>query len=63
MGSISGLRSNLLLVRSVHLQYTGSNPKRNGLLFMKYILINAIAKETHIQDSWFHYWGLINNHW
>ena len=50
MGSISGLKSNLLLVRSVHLQYTGSKPKRkNGLLFMKYLLINAIAKETHTQ--------------
>ena len=49
MGSISGLKSNLLLVRSVYLQYTGSKSKRkkNGLLNMKYLLINAIAKETH----------------
>ena len=51
MGSISGLKSNLLLVRSVHLQYTGSKSKRkkNGLLYMKYLLINVIAKETHTQ--------------
>ena len=53
MGSISGLKSNLLLVRSVHLQYTGSkNQRENDLLFMKYLLINAIVKETHKQVLW-----------
>ena len=49
MESLSGLKSNLLLVRSVHLQYTGSKPKRKWFTLMKYLLINAIAKETHTQ--------------
>ena len=45
MGSISGLKSNLLLVRPVHLQHTGSKPQENDLLLMKLLLINTIAKE------------------
>ena len=49
MGSISGLTSILLLVRPVHLQYTGSKSQRNDLLFMKYLLINTIVKENHKQ--------------
>ena len=49
MGSISGLTSILLLVRPVHLQYTDQNHKENDLLFMKYLLINTIAKENHKQ--------------
>ena len=63
MGSISGLKSNLLLVRYVHLQYTGSKPQEDGLLFMKYLLINTIAKETHTQVEWSYCWGLDNSPW
>ena len=47
MGSIPGLKSNLLLVRSVHCSILDQNQRENGLLFMKYVLINTIAKETH----------------
>ena len=61
MGSISGLKSNLLLVQSVHLQYTGSKPKRKWFTLYEIFLINTIAKETQIQVLWFHCWGLINN--
>ena len=53
MGSIFGLKSNLL----------DQNQRENGLLFMKYLLINAIAKETHTQVLWFYCWGLDNNPW
>ena len=45
MGSILGLTSILLLVRLVHLQYTGSKPQENDLLSMKHLLINTIDKE------------------
>ena len=45
MGSILGLTSILLLVRPVHLQYTGSKPQENDLLSMKHLLINTIDKE------------------
>ena len=49
MGSISGLKSNLLLVRSCTCSILDQNHKEDGLLFMKYLLINTIAKETHTQ--------------
>ena len=49
MGSISGLKSNLLLVRPVHLQHNGSNHSKNDLLLMKLLLINTIAKENNVQ--------------
>ena len=45
MGSISGLKSNLLLIQPVHLQHTGSKPQENDLLLMKLLLINTIAKK------------------
>ena len=61
MGSLSGLKSNLLLVRSVHLQHTGSKPQRNDLLLMKPLLINTIAKEYNEQVSWHYCWGLDNS--
>ena len=61
MGSISGLKSNLLLVRPVHLQHTGSKHKKNDLLLMKLPLINTLAKEHNKQVSWHYYWGLDNS--
>ena len=38
MGSISGLKSTLLLVRPVHLQNHGSKPERNSDTIQKTIL-------------------------
>ena len=50
MGSISGLKSNLLLVRTVHLQHDGSKqPEHNNLLLIKMLLMNTIAIEHNIQ--------------
>ena len=44
MGSISGLKSNLLLVRPVHLQHDASKqPEHNDLLLIKMLLMNTIA--------------------
>ena len=61
MGSISGLKSNLLLVRPLHLQHNGSKHKENDLLLMKLFLINTIDKEYNKQVSWLYYWGLDNS--
>ena len=61
MGSISGLTSNLLLVRPVHLQHSGSKPFRNDLLLMKLLLSNIITKEHNKQVSWHCCWGLDNS--
>ena len=52
MGSISGLKSNLLLVRLCTCSILDQNQGENDLLFMKYLLINAIVKETHKQVLW-----------
>ena len=50
MGSIYGLKSNLLLVRPVHLQHDGSKkPKHNDLLLIKMLLMNKIAIEHSTQ--------------
>ena len=50
MGSISGLKSNLLLVRPVHLQHDGSKqPEHNDLLLIKKLLMNTIAIEHSVQ--------------
>ena len=50
MGSISGLKSNLLLVRPVHLQHDGSKqPEHNDLLLIKMLLMNTIAIEHNVQ--------------
>ena len=49
MGSISGLKSNLLLVRPVHLQHHGSKPEGNDFLFRKHFLISTIDKEHNQQ--------------
>ena len=61
MGSISGLKSNLLLVRLVHLQHNGSKHSENELLLMKHLLINKIAKAYNKQVSWNYCWGLDNS--
>ena len=37
------------------------NQRENDLLFMKYLLINAIVKETHKQVLWRRCRGLNNN--
>ena len=50
MGSISGLKSNLLLVRSVHLQHDGSNqPEYNDLLLIKMLFMNTIDTKHNVQ--------------
>ena len=50
MGSISGLKSNLLLVRPVHLQHDGSKePEHNDLLLRKMLLMNTITIEHNVQ--------------
>ena len=49
MGSISGLKSNLLLVRPVHLQHHGSKLEGNDFLFRKRFLISTIDKEHNQQ--------------
>ena len=49
MGSISGLKSNLLLVRPVHLQHHGSKPEGNDFLLRKCFLISTIDKEHNQQ--------------
>ena len=49
MGSISGLKSNLLLVRPVHLQHHGSKPEGNDFLFKKRFLISTIDNEHNQQ--------------
>ena len=50
MGSISGLKSNLLLVRPVHLQHDGSRqPENNDLLLIKMLLKNTIATKQNVQ--------------
>ena len=50
MGSICGLKSNLLLVRPVHLQHSGSKPlKKKDLFLMKMLLMNSIAKKHNVQ--------------
>ena len=45
MGSISRLKSNLLLVRPYTCSILDQNHKENDLLLMKLPLINTIAKE------------------
>ena len=50
MGSISGLKSNLLLVRPMHLQHDGSKkPEHNDLLLIKMLLMNTIVIEHNVQ--------------
>ena len=50
MGSISGLKSNLLLVQPVHLQHDGSNqPEYNDLLLIKMLFMNTIDTEHNVQ--------------
>ena len=50
MGSISRLKSNLLLVRPVHLQHDGSNqPEHNDLLLIKMLFMNTIDIEHNVQ--------------
>ena len=62
MGSISGLKSNLLLVRPVHLQHPGSKPeKKNDFLLRKRFLISTIDKEHNKQVAWQYCWGLENS--
>ena len=60
MGSISGLKSNLLLIRPVYLHHIGSKPEENDLLLMKLLLIRIIDKEHNKQVSW-HYCGGLDN--
>ena len=49
MESISGLKSNLLLVRPVHLQHHGSKPEGDDFLLRKRFLISTIDKEHNQQ--------------
>ena len=61
MGSIYGLKSNLLLVRPVHLSIIDQTHSENDLLLMKLLLMNTITKEHNKQVSWHYCRGLDNS--
>ena len=62
MGSISGLKSNLLLFDLCTCNIMDKNHSENDLLLMKHLLINKIAKAYNgKQVSWHYCWGLDNS--
>ena len=61
MGSISGLKSNLLPFSICALAVYWIKTKEKMIYSMKYLLINAIVKETHNKFYGAVYQGLDNN--